>query len=65
MKNKWVDKIKHEENSLQPKYKARLVVKGLSQKKCINFDEIFSPVVNIFSFRIVLDFTASLNLEIE
>ncbi|GJR21154.1 putative RNA-directed DNA polymerase [Tanacetum coccineum] len=45
LKNKWVYKLKTEEYTPRPRYKARLVVKGFSQKKGIDFDEIFSPVV--------------------
>ena len=41
LKNKWVYRIKQEEHMLHPRYKARLVVKGFSQKKCVDFDEIF------------------------
>ncbi|KFK32108.1 hypothetical protein AALP_AA6G199700 [Arabis alpina] len=63
--NKWVYKIKHEENILLPRYKARLVVKGFSQKKGINYDEIFSPVVKMSSIRVVLGLAASLDLEVE
>ncbi|GJZ26853.1 putative RNA-directed DNA polymerase [Tanacetum coccineum] len=44
---------------------ARLVVKGFSQKKGIDFDEIFSPVVKIGSIRAVLGLAASLDLEVE
>ncbi|KAL6345710.1 hypothetical protein AAG906_017451 [Vitis piasezkii] len=44
LKNKWVLKRKPEPNRSQPRYKTRLVVKGLSKKKDINFEEIFSPV---------------------
>ena len=50
---------------MKPKYKARLVVKGFGQRKGIDFDEIFSPVVKISSIRTVLGLAASLNLEIE
>ena len=65
LKNKWVYKLKTENNSSQPKYKARLVVKGFSQKKGIDFEEIFSPVVKMSSIRVVLGLAASLNLEVE
>ena len=64
LKNKWVYRLKIENNS-QQRYKVRLVVKGFSQKKCIDFKEIFSPVVKMSSIRVVLGLTASLNLEIE
>ena len=46
-------------------YKARLVVKGCNQKKGVDFEEIFSPVVKMSSIRVVLEIAASLNLEIE
>ena len=65
LKNKWVFRIKHEEHSLQPRFKARLVVKGFNQRKGIDFDEIFSPVVKMTSIRTVLGLAASLDLEIE
>ncbi|CAN1245512.1 Retrovirus-related Pol polyprotein from transposon TNT 1-94 [Linum grandiflorum] len=65
LKNKWVFKIKHEEHNIQPRFKARLVVKGFSQRKGIDFDEIFSPVVKMTSIRTVLGLAASLNLEVE
>ena len=54
LKNRWVYKLKTEESSSQPRYKAILVVKGFSQKKGIDFDEIFSPVVKMSSIRVVL-----------
>ena len=42
-----------------------MVVQGFSQKKGIDFDEIFSPVVKMSSIRVVLGLLASLDLEIE
>ncbi|KAL5838732.1 hypothetical protein ACOSQ3_015901 [Xanthoceras sorbifolium] len=65
LKNKWVYKIKSEEGSSQPRYKARLVVKGFGQNKGVDFEEIFSPVVKMSSIRVVLGLAASLNLEVE
>ena len=55
--------MKHEEGSSVPRYKARLVVKGFSQKSGIDFNEIFSPVVKMSSIRVVLSLAASLDLE--
>jgi hypothetical protein len=34
LKNKWVYRLK-EEDGVKKRYKARLVVKGFAQKKCI------------------------------
>ena len=65
LKNKWVLKRKPEPNRSQPRYNARLVVKGFSQKKDIDFKEIFSLVVKMSSIRVVLGLTSSMNLEIK
>jgi hypothetical protein len=60
-----VFRLKTEEHTSHPRYKARLVVKGFSQKKGVDFDEIFSPVVKMSSIRVVLSLAASLNDEVE
>ena len=65
LKNKWVYRLKSEENSSQPRYKARLVVKGFAQKQGIDFDEIFSPMVKMSSIRVVLGMAAAMDLEVE
>ena len=64
LKHKWVFKLKNDDKKLL-KYKARLVVKGFGQKKGINFDEIFSPVMKMCSIRVILGLVASMNLELE
>eukprot|EP00253_Pinus_taeda_P035207 PITA_35207 len=53
LKNKWVYRSKGEDGEKE-RYKARLVVKGFAQKKGIDFDEIFSPVVKMTSIRTIL-----------
>jgi ATP-binding cassette subfamily B (MDR/TAP) protein 1 len=65
LKNKWVFKLKSEENNLNPRYKARIVVKGCHQKKGIDFEDIFSPVVKMTSIKAILGLAAKLDLEIE
>ena len=64
LKNKWVLKLKKDGDKLV-KYKARLVVKGFSQKQEIDFDEIFFPVVKMSSIQVVLGLVASLDLKLE
>ena len=65
LQNRWIYRLKHEGNSASLRYKARLVVKGFRQKKSIDYDEIFSPVVKMSSIRTVLSLAAGLDLEIE
>ena len=62
--NKWVFRIKTEPDGKR-RFKARLVVKGYSQRKGIDYAEIFSPVVKLTSIRIMLSIVASKNLYLE
>ena len=64
LKNKWVFKLKKDSEKLV-KSKARLEVKGFSQKHWVDFDEIFSLVVKISPIRVVLGLVASLDLKLE
>ena len=65
LRNKWVYKLKPGDGGNPPRYQAKIVVKGLQQKKDVDFDEIFSPVVKMTSIRTVLSIAANMNLEVE
>ncbi|KAE8695714.1 hypothetical protein F3Y22_tig00110694pilonHSYRG00408 [Hibiscus syriacus] len=62
--NKWIYMIK-EEHDGSKRYKARLVVKGFQQKEGIDYNEIFSPVVKLYTIRLVLKIVAAENLHLE
>ena len=62
--NKWVFKIKTEPDG-KIRFKARLVVKGYSQRKGIDYAEIFSHAVKLTSIRILLRIVASENFHLE
>ena len=58
--NKWVFIIKTEPDGKR-RFKARLMVKEYSQRKCIDYVEIFYSVVKLISNRIHLSLVASEN----
>ena len=62
--NKLVYRL-NEEDGGKKKYKARRVVKGFTQKKGIDFDEIFSPVVKTTSIRTILSLVMVEDLHLE
>ena len=62
--NKCVFRIKTEPDGKR-RFKARLVVKRYSQRKGIEYAEIFSPIVKLTSIRILLSVVASENLHLE
>ena len=61
---KWVYKMKSGVDGKVETFKARLVAKVYTQRKWINSEETFSPVVMIKSIRIILSIVASLDYEI-
>jgi hypothetical protein len=54
-----------EEDGGEKRHKARLVVKGFAQKKGIDFNEIFSPVVKMTSIRTILSLMVVEDLYLE
>jgi hypothetical protein len=64
LQNKWVYKLKEEDGG-KKRYNDRLVLKGFEQKKGIDFDEIFSHVVNMTSIRTILSLMAVEYLHLE
>ena len=54
-----------EEDGGKKRFKAKLVLKGFAQKRGIDFDDIFSPVVTMISIRTVLSIVATEDLHLE
>ena len=54
---------KYKSDSVFPKYKARIVVKGFKQEQGVDFDEIFSPV-KITTLRMMLALVAKSDLDL-
>ena len=55
---KWIFKLKKNPKGEVIKHKARLVVKGYSQRKGIDYDEIYAPVVRFETTQIVIALAA-------
>jgi hypothetical protein len=55
---------KYDSNRNIEKYKARLVVKGFTQREGVDYNETFSPVSCKDSFRIIMALVAHFDLEL-
>lgn len=59
--SRWVFKIKQSQDGKVEKYKARLVARGHTQQKGVDYEEVFAPVARYESIRALL--AASVNEE--
>ncbi|KAF3684374.1 putative tyrosyl-DNA phosphodiesterase 2-like [Capsicum annuum] len=62
--SKWIFKRKIKAVGTIDKYKARLVVKGLKQKKGLDYFDTYSPVTRITSIRMLIALAAVYDLQI-
>nr|GEZ42045.1 putative retrotransposon Ty1-copia subclass protein [Tanacetum cinerariifolium] len=62
--SKWLLKKKTDMDRAVHTYKARLVAKGYTQTSGINYEETFSPVVDIRAIRILIAIVAYYDYEI-
>jgi hypothetical protein len=58
---KWVFKVKKKADGSIERYKAQLVAKGFKQCHKIDYDDMFSPVVNPATIRLVMSLDVSRN----
>ena len=61
---KWIFKTKRDSKGDVERYKARLVVKGYTQKEAIDYKETFSPVSSKDSFRTIMALVGHFDLEL-
>ncbi|GKB53990.1 retrotransposon protein, putative, ty1-copia subclass [Tanacetum coccineum] len=63
---KWLFKIKEGIKGVQkPRYKARLIARGFTQRVGIDYNKVFSSVVRHTSIRVILALTAYKDYELE
>lgn len=65
IKCKWVFRTKSDSDGVINRRKARLVVKGCAQRRGIDYEETFSPVVRYTSIRLLLAIAVRLDLQID
>ena len=63
---RWIYKFKEGLwQNVTPRYKARLLAKGFTQREGIDYNEIFSPVVKYKTIRIVLELVSYFDFKLE
>ena len=60
---KWVFVRKHNDKNEIARYKARLVTQGFSQRPGIDYDETYSPVMDIITFQYLISLSVSEGLD--
>jgi len=63
--SKWVYKIKYTPTGEVEKYKARLVVRGDSQRAGLDFGEVFSPVAHNTICRMLMSMATACDFEVD
>lgn len=64
LKCKWVFKVKTNGDGSVERYKARLVIKGFSQVKGLDYSETYAPVVRYASVRYLLAMAVQMELRV-
>lgn len=62
---RWVYALKRNSSGKVVRYKSRLVAKGFSQVKGVDYDEVFAPVVRYETLRFLLAHVARHDLELQ
>ena len=60
--SKWVLRIKRGPDGQVQKYKACIVAQGFTQVEGLNYDQTFTPVVKLLTFRTILAIAIQQNL---
>lgn len=63
--SKTVMRIKFDSNGNIERYKLHIVARGFVQKEGVDYKEVFAPVANLESIRIIIALAAKYNLELD
>ena len=63
--SKPVFQIKHDHNGKVEWYKLQIVARGFTQHEGVDYQEVFAPVANLESVRIVVSLAAKYDLELD
>ena len=64
IKSRWVFRMKRDQIGKIVRYKARIVAKGFTQIRGLDYDEIFAPVTMFTTLRILVAVSSMKNMEI-